>query len=875
MTNRFPLVLDTTTNTNRIKELPANDNLFLRNNNIVDVRDIRSVGTIDAQNFTQNGARLVPASLSNLTQDLSANPGKYVRVNAEGTGFAFTDQTGAALSDFENDVGFVTATQVEQIIQDSTFASDFQQLTFVNSDRTLILSPSTLTQNRTLSLPDSNGTIATREWVGTLTGSAEKSYNSVFKCSAEFLSADFANGEVGIIKNVEFINSFRIGDQIRIYGANSTSGQTITTNNITFSVAKNGFTNIGEGNGVSVFYRIAKFDIITGNISPATTTSVDRSVIVDSTVDFDENNNVKIFNIQNADSSTGLLLYKRVGEAGAWKLIAIIGPGNYSSGTYIDYGTSDNNPWSGLNPETNVFMSSNLIHFPTTPPTNFIYGWATATINTIDYANKQIIIDGKVFARPGSINISSDDTAYLQNLIQDQVDSGRASLRLSDVQYVVSKLLLPNNFSLIGVSGMTVIYKLPWSAIADDVNNTAIIQATNRIEPANLSIQDLKIDGNLPNQFLISDVGDDSSNYAINFGTLGSNIRINNVELYNVVGGGIYSTSTSNLTVTNSKIRNGSISDRFGYSPALMYEATNAVISENIFENFGSAVDISVSRESVVSNNIIKNSGTGLLVYASRNLISSPNVLMGPANELLPSPDILNSVYDSVNLYLEPGLPYTSDQYRYQENGESFNLIADANNKIIYELWKLEKTAEGFENLYSKIQDVSIVNIPAGNDPSQGEFQFRITQSMVTKILTDYNFTLLKQSKATHVGLVYRVLLEENVAAGNIIGTGAQGVGGSQNYPTDTYIISSLANAKYLSIGADVRLSGHLGFDVTYPLGQAPTEPLVGKVYDLIIQPDNTGTVVIQFPNATTITAGAGGRINIINQFVMAKGRVL
>lgn len=865
MTNRFPLVLDTSTNTNRIKELPANDNLFLRNNNIVDVRDIRSVGTIDAQNFTLNGSKLVPTSLTNLTQDLSNNPGKYIRVNSTGTGFAFTDQTGAALSDFENDVGFVTATQVEDIIQDTVFGTDFDSITFINSDRTLVVSPSNLTQNRTLTLPDSNGTIATREWVGTLTGSAEKSYNSVFKCSAEFASADFSNGTVSVIKNVEFVNNFRIGDKIRIYGANATAGLTVNTNNITFSVEKNGFSNIPEGNGISVFYKISKFDIVTGNISPATT--VDRSVIVDSTVDFDENNNVKIFNIQGADSNSGLLLYRKNGTAGAWKLIAVIGPGNYSGGTYIDYGNSDNNPWSGLDPDTNVFLSNNLIHFPITPPTNFIYGWTEATITSIDYANNTIGIDGVVYARPGAINISSDDTEYLQNLIQDQLDSGRASLRLSDVEYVVSKLRIPNNFSLIGVSGMTVIHKLPWSSIASDVNNTAIIQSVNRVGTQNLSIQDLKIDGNLTNQFLISDVGDDSTNYAINFGTQGSNIRINNVELYSVVGGGIYSTSTSNLTITNSRIRNGTISDRFSYSPALIYEATNAVISENIFENFTSAVDISVSRESVVSNNIIKNSGTGLLVYASRNLISSPNVLMGPANELLPSPDILNSVYDSVNVYLEPGLPYTSDQYRYQENGENFNLVADPNNRTIYELWKLEKTAEGFENLYDRIEDVSIIGIPAGNDPTQGEFQFRITQSMVSKILTDYNFTTLKASKSTHVGLVYRVLLEENVACGNIVGTGTRGEGGSQNYPTNTYRVS-VTEAKYLSIGADVRLSGHLGFDVT-------GSGLIGKVYDLIIQPDNTGVVVIQFVGATNFTPGTGGRINILNQFVMAKGRVL
>lgn len=866
MTNRFPLILDTSNATNnRIKEIPANDNLFLRNNNIVDVRDIRAVGTIDAKDFTINGFSIIPSSLANLTQGLAENPGKYVRVNAQGTGFAFTDQSGGALSDFDNDVGFVTADDVNELVSDAFDDLDFQSITFTNSGRTLVLSPETLTQNRTLIMPDGSGTIATREWVGVLTGASEKSYDSVFKCSAEVKSANIVDGRVSVLETVEFINNFRAGDTIRIYGANATTGLTIPTNGgIDFRLDINGFANIPPGSAVSVEYRIAKFNIENGNISPAT---VSKSVIVNSTVDFDENNNVKISNISGIGLNEGILIYRKFANRPSWELFAILGPGNYSSGTYIDYGTSDNNSWSGLDADKNIFTQENLIHFPLTPPTTFGYGWTTAIINSIDFDNDTITLDRQVFAKTGFVNISSDDTEYLQNLIQDQIDSGKSSLKLSDVDYVVSKILIPNNFTLHGTSGITTIHKMPWTVIAPDVTSTAVIQSSTRVSPQNIALQDLKIDGNLTNQFLVRETADESVNYAVNFGVQGSNIKINNVDLQNVVGGGIYATATSNLTITRSKFRNGTISDRFEYSPAVVYETTNAVISENIFENFTSAVDVSVSRESVVANNIIKNSGTGLLVYASRNLVSSPNVLMGPANELLPSPDILNSVYDSVNIILEPGLQFTSDKYRYQENGENFNLIADPNNKIIYELWKLEKTEEGFETLYEKITDVLVVDVPAGNNKSQGEFQFRIPKVEVDKIQANYNFKLLKETKDTHVGLVYRVLLEENVTAATIVGSGTQGLGGLNSYPTNTYQVE-VSNANFLSIDAEVRLVGHLGFTTNPLIG-------VGKVYALDINPDNTGTVVIQFLGATEITPGLGGTINIINQFVMAKGRVL
>ena len=871
MTNRYPLVLDTSNSTNRIKELPANDNLYLRNNNIIDVRDIHSVGTIDAQNFTLNGTVLVPASLTDLTRGLADNPNKYVRVNSQGTGFSFNDQTGGQLSDFTNDVGYVTIEDVQNYVQDSILGSSVEQVTFINSDRTLVLSPETLTQNRSLTLPDTNGTIATREWVGTLTGSSEKSYNSVYKCSGSITAANITDGRFTKITNVEFVNNFRIGDKIRVYGANQTAGLTLSTNNVTFSVTKNGFSNIPSGNGVNVYYKIAKFNIENGNISPATTD--EKFVIVDSTVEYDSANNVKIIITQGVDSTTGLLVYKKVGAEGAWRLIAVLASGNYANGTYIDYDTYDKNEWSGLNPNTNVYMSSNSIHFPLTPPSQFMYGWSDVTITSVDFAAKEITVDTPLFARQGTINISSNDTEMLQQLIQDQIASGRLSLKLSDVSYVVSKLTIPDNFSLIGISGMTTLHKLPWSGVAQDTNNLAILQSAKRTAPANIAIENLKINGNIPNQFLIADSTDDSANYAINFGTQGVNIRINNVDLYSVVGGGMYATAVESLTISNSRFKNGTISDRYLYSPAVIYNALKAVINENVFENFTSAVDVSVSRESVVSNNIIKNSGTGLLVYGSRNLVSSPNVLVGPANEFLPSPDILNSVYDSVNIYLEPDLPFTSDQYRYQENGENFNLKQNLSNNIIYELWQLEKTAEGAEKLYNKITNVSIVNIPGGNDPAQGEFQFRITKDMVNRILTDYDFATRRAARPTHVGLVYRAVQEEYVEAATIKNdeNGVVGSGGTQGYPTNTYIVK-VTNAKYLSIGSDVTFSGAGEFNAKNVSG---VSILTGKVYDLDINPDNTGIVVVEFTGAVEITPGRGGVINIINRFVMAKGRVL
>jgi hypothetical protein len=91
MANRFPLVIDTTDG-NKLKELPADDNLDLRLNSIVRVQDVTALGTIDAANITVNGNKLVAQTFINLTDtptDYIDAANKFVKVNAEGTAIEF------------------------------------------------------------------------------------------------------------------------------------------------------------------------------------------------------------------------------------------------------------------------------------------------------------------------------------------------------------------------------------------------------------------------------------------------------------------------------------------------------------------------------------------------------------------------------------------------------------------------------------------------------------------------------------------------------------------------------------------------------------------------------------------------------------------
>jgi len=91
MANRYPLILDTTDG-NKIKELPAGDNVTLRENSILDVQNINALGVINAPVITVNGNKIVAQNFADLTDTPNTFVGSenyFIKVNATGTGIEF------------------------------------------------------------------------------------------------------------------------------------------------------------------------------------------------------------------------------------------------------------------------------------------------------------------------------------------------------------------------------------------------------------------------------------------------------------------------------------------------------------------------------------------------------------------------------------------------------------------------------------------------------------------------------------------------------------------------------------------------------------------------------------------------------------------
>ena len=693
--------------------------------------------------------------------------------------------------------------------------------------------------------------------------------DSIIRCSATFEQSP--NNESRTLQNIEFIDKFQTGQKIRIYGASDlTNGNMISTITTTLTLAAQPPTIMGTITKFS--YRIAEFNLDTGEISPSSPISN-----VDVLFDLDKFgvDQFVTLSFDNIPVGRGILLYRRITNIGSWRLVSVLGPKDLENNSYLDYYLFDYNSWSGKTEADNV-LPTDIIHFSHTPPTTAKLGWVDSIIDTIDLDNSKIIISNPVTIDTNAlvVNISHNDTEYLQNLITNSNTTGKNNLNLLDKVYIVSGLNLPYNFNLTGTPNSSGLKKLPWCGGYFNVYNNNIIFTDSTV--AQNTISNIMIDGNMINQFLVNDTTDDSLNYAINWKVSSTNCKIFNSKIYNLIGSGIYAPESDNIQIFISELRDSGLTDRYDFKPMDLAESRNISITSNRIENFSDNIDTSIVYKGIIANNIIENCGTGIFSYGSRFFISSPNVLMGPAGEFLPSPDIFNTSYDSVNIRIptnSSSVDYTSDVYVYQENGENFNLltsnqtVSSGFGNVQYEVWKLSKNISGVESLYSKITDVSFVNQSVGIIPENGEFQFKILAADTQKLRTTYSYDTLYAVNSNHIGLVYLAYLEEWINGGSINGIGTLSTTTILN---DTYTIN-IQNPQYLYIGAKVSISPqHQGFTVSggTQIGTITALSVVGTVANISIKFNNT---ITSAGNNTS----ALGYINIINKFEMAKGLIL
>jgi hypothetical protein len=757
-------------------------------------------------------------------------------------------------------------------------ATDSDSLTFVTRGVTrATLSPNSLVFSSTIpvSIPNTTTTLAVGQGALVVGGGVSIAGNLIV--GGDIINANIqSENSVGVegttsggqttdvVVSSGDIGSFSEGNYVRIYGASATNTAQGNTG-LGLSLARVGFSTPGAGTATTFNYRVAQFDFTTGKVSAADP-AVSIDVLTSEITSFNNTNNIQL-TLSRETTGKGILVYRLVGLETAFKLIAVLGPKELGTATgsipWTDYYDYDYTPWSGKSPTNTFETSSGVIHMPIEAPGSSKLGWFDTRVDAVDTNTNTITVEDQFYGET-DVWIYNDDTVDVQTQIDINVNTNINTLKLDARVYFISNLDMPRNFSLYGLGEQTIVNKLPWSTnIGTNLNSmfdvTGNLTGYNRV-----SLSQMYINGNSQNQYLVDDSSTEHANYAIRF--IGEDVSIQNIELTNVCGGGIWLydevVTTEQVSVYQNQINSGCLTYRYEYSPINVTQGKSVRVTQNSIKDFPNYVDFSAVEKGVISNNIIDNCGSGIFGFGIINSILNPNVLVGAAGEFIPNPDILNSEYDSVNIILEPGVDFNSTTVVYQENGLNFDLSANQGylTGYINELKKingLEVISTDYSQTTGGTDYVSFIGSPTV-DPTEGELRFRIVASLVNDLLSRASFETLYAADTNSIGLIYRIVHTEYVPLTNLV---AQ---------------SPVTNADQGSGVYRVEVEDVSGFnenDIVRLVGHSTTPSLAGV--DGTIVAINNVTKLIDIDFGVTVTAPASdGTLALQNNMVVVKGKI-
>lgn len=726
-------------------------------------------------------------------------------------------------------------------------------------------------------------------------------------------SSTFVSGEIvvqvgsneainGIVSRVINTSLLNLDHKIKVFGV-SAVGAAVAALTPASTASRNG---VISGSPSNYHYWISQFRFSDGRVAPAL--KIQGSVSHSALSLFNLENNIAL-SLTRTNTAHGLVVYRGTtdNETTA-RLVAVLGPndlGSSTSGTYIDYGTFANTEWSTKDSSTNTFTTeSGLIHFPLSPNTTALEGWRTMTVQSVTNTSTFKCTESVIVTAGAVVEFVHDNTAGLQQAINDNRDLALRNIVLPSGTYYTSRLDTPNDFRFIGSGKLTIVKQLPWNFeyINDNVypSNKGNIFMSKSSQPQNIYFSELTVDGNFVNNVQYQEL---QSNYVVALPNSQS-VEVSNLRITNVVGGGLFLYGSDRIRIQDSDITNGSLTYRGeNLSPIFAGESTNLTITGNLCENFISPVDVSVSTVGVVVGNTIRNCGSGLLVYGSSNLLSSPNLLMGPDSEYLPSPDTQDSDFNSINIQVPVGgVDYTSPSHLYMQRGDVIWLGSEDDPAIpgsavtlssdIFVLTKYQNSEivkTDFD--YSLNNGQPIINIITENTGdfgrNNGYFQYRIAAANaaalpnLVDLYNEHGPDLIQATPSTGglpaipgeqiIGLAYRIkataytytgVAERLAIAGGVFSN----VGG--NFYTVT--LASDGTFPIFTVSDNVKIFGHT------------STPEVNQAECIIVEKIDGGfgakKLKLQLPfnlPGTLVDGLATGYITIRNTVIIAKGRIL
>ncbi len=651
---------------------------------------------------------------------------------------------------------------------------------------------------------------------------------------------------------------FYVGERVKVFGITSFTDNTSVDPPDVSSYA----TQVGAAVGFSTYrYWIAQYDLRKGKVGVSSQIPPLAGIAMTTLDNFNEEEHISL-TVKRTNLNYGVLVYRQVGvttNIGDAKLIGILGPKEFGASSEIawkDYGTYDQTEWSGKG--TANEYTSNQIHFPNIATTGFRRGWAIDSIVSVGASSIRLSGQYRVNPGIGSVIVVHDNTYAFKTAINAAVVAGKNSIELPSGTYLTNNLTIPSGFTLSGNGKNTVIKQQYYATdLTDGAGNSLALNGNvigvGTTGSKNITIQDLTIDGNAGNNILFSGNND---NYVAYFDDISSSI-FKSIEIRNTPGDGLFIENSSRVSIENCSFVDGSLSDRYPFQPLDAQNSQSLRINDCLFENFPGPVDLSATSVVSTGGNIIRNCGTGLRVFATGKITTTNNIILGPSDEYIPTPDIYDSDYNSINLTVNRQATFNSPVLLYLEKGDPKD-ISSGKVTITAGIGTIVGQGTTNETLGTKFLNFNIPTPDAGTfGRENGYIQLSLTQTQASSLglSSALGYDIIgAEWLSVPVGLTTTVGI--STGAWNLIGAGATNYTVSLLDPNQFSAISTGDIVKLVDHSSSPDLSGEF-------------LNVEAKIDGLVKQLRLSG-----FTTTSSSNGNASGYIYVRNIFTIAKGRV-
>ena len=673
---------------------------------------------------------------------------------------------------------------------------------------------------------------------------------------------------------------FFVGETCKVFGAtpHATSGLIPDPDWNQMTATKTGDHTGGTS---KAFYWVAQYNINDGRVgfsSQITSTTVENLVALNNFNDIDH---VTLNLFRAVDH--GLLIYRQYGGASAninnAKLVGILGPKEFGTDTgninYKDYGNYDQVDWT-FNGTQNEF-DDDQIHFPNIATTGHRRGFGTGEIIAI--GNSSITLSESLirfndsqagFGTTSMVKVVHENTDALGRAVDDTVETGGNYLDLPSGTYLTNKLVIPTGFTIRG-NGKNTIVKRQFFANDGDGQLVGIGTTAGR----DITLADFTIDGNSGNNIRYGETNQNSDAYLVYLPNVTST-DMKNVDIRNSAEHGLWIQDTNRFAMDGCAIVDGGQTDRYQFTPINAQESTVLRIHDSLFENYPAPVDVSATEVTSTGGNIIRNCGTGIKIFASGKISTKDNIILGPSDEHIPSPDIYDSDFDSVNVSIDPTVNLKGPMFLYIRDGNPYNIASNAGVTIISAgIGTIIGTGTTNESLGTAFEQFDISTVDDdGNlvDRANGFLKIDLTAAKTVGFST---------RRADDMG--YQIVAEEYLQKPTGISTFA-GISTGAWYKTGSAFIGAGVTNYLVTLETPAHFQA-FSVDQIVKLVNHQTDPVVSSQLMVLEEKISVSSVIKQLRfrlvdsnlagiTTTSVSNAVGGYISIRDRFVIAKGRV-